>query len=565
MTTSTLTRTLVHPGRVKEALTAAVAKVSGEKRGTVLAAELEKLGYDVDAAEGMRSIHFIERHCRGTKAPYYGKLVKLRPWQFVIIFTFFACLDEHGHRLFRKLWLEVGKKNGKTAMIAWLLLYCLSYVSGHGAEVFAAASAAKQAAKIYKPMASIVAQDPALRKMIRPFRGKYMLHNERLDSTFEVMSADADFNDGAIVAACGVDEVHRHKSDGMYQVLVQGQGTTEDPCFFAITTAGYGREGLAWNEHVHAEHVISGTVEDKHQLCFVYSVPEEADWTDSKVWPLANPALGDFLRWDDMESAIAKAVSTPTEEHSVRRLRLNQWVASETKWLDLLAWEKCGGLVDEVALKGRDFFGGLDISHSRDFTAWNMFFPDDDQDGSLAGRAVWRFWMPEAALVTHRAMMRPEIEAWHKAGLITFCTGDTIDLREVRDQILEDCRTFSVREIGYDRFHSHGIINDLMEELGPNVLADVSQGFSGMNAPAKELERMVSRRALNHGGNAVMKWMASNAVADVDRDDRIRPSRLRSSDKLDGIMALCMSLNRAITANEANEFTFYIPDEEVSG
>lgn len=560
-----MTKRRTHPGKVKDDLTAVVAKVRGDRRGPALAAELEALGYVVDLAEGMRAVHFIERHCRGTKAPYYGKLVVLRPWQFVVIFTFFACMDESGHRLFRKLWFEVAKKNGKTAMIAWLLLYCLSYASGYGAEIFAAASAAKQAAKIYKPMASIVSQDPALRRMIRPFSGKYMLHNIKMDATFEVMSADADYNDGVIPAAVGVDEVHRHKNDGLWQVLVQGQGTTVDPMFFAITTAGSGRTGLAWDEHMHAEQVIAGQVEDERLLAFIYSVPEDADWTDPAIWRQANPAMGDFLRADDIESAMAKAKSTPTEEHSVRRLRLNQWVAAETKWIDLVAWEQCGKVRGPEALlernKDNPFYGGLDISHSRDFTAWTMFFPYAEGD-ELGGDFIWRYWLPEKALENTRAQMRPTLETWARAGFITLCPGEIIDLTWVRDQILKDAADYRLLELGYDKFHAHGIVSDLM--AAGLTLVDVPQYHRVLNAPSKQLERMISQRRCEHAGNPVTRWMMSNAVAEVDRDDRIRPSRLKSVDKIDGVLSALFSIERAMVYEEESEFTFYIPDE-VSG
>ena len=531
---------------------------SGNARAAVLADELQQLGYSVDVPAGLRAVHFIERHCRHTKAPYYGVPFHLRPWQLLIVFAFFGCIDESGDRLFYRCWFEVGKKNGKTELIAAILLYCLFGLGDHGAEVYSAASSRDQAGKTYKVMRDMLRQDPVLRlrKWSNYWDSKKTIANLRDGGEYEALSADANYNDGCNPSAVGVDEVHRHKSRDLWDVLRQGQGTRRAPVFFGITTAGAGRAGIAWDEHQHADAVIRGVATDKRLLAVIYSVPEEADWKDPKVWPLANPALGDFLRIDDLEEAVAKAETTPTEEHQVRRLRLNQWVAAETKWLDLNQWERCGGLVDEVKLAGRDFYGGIDISHSKDWTAWALFFPDDDLDGELAGRALWRFWMPENALETHRAMMRDDIRAWAKAGRVTFCEGDEVDLRAVRDQVLADCREFNVREIGYDRFHAHGIIHDLMEELGGDVLADVSQGYAGMNVPAKELERMVGTGRLNHGGNPVMRWMAANAVAETDRDDRIRPSRLKSTDKIDGIMAICMAIERAIVNTADQEVSF---------
>jgi len=538
-------------GAKKDKLVAAVAAADGDARFAVLAAALREMGYTVDEDRGRQAVNFCERYCRHTKGDWYGVLFRLVPWEFVATFSFFGVVDPEGRRLFRRLWLEVGKKNGKTELISAWLLICLFALGEYGGEVYSAASSRDQAALTYRVMASMVRQEKNMRKRARLYDSVKRIYVPETESFYQALSSDAMYNDGVNPFAVGVDEVHRHKDRDLWDVLRQGQGTRSEPLFFGITTAGSGREGLAWAEHEHARMVNERTVLDPRLLAMIYTVPEEADWQDERVWALANPSLDDFLRRDDLREALDKAAHTPSEEHNVRRLRLNQWVAAETKWLDMGAWERCGGLLDEASLAGRPFYGGIDISHSRDFTAWVMFFPDDPDANVLSGRCVAHFWMPREALTTHRAMMRPDLEAWARAGLVTFCEGDRVDLRELRDQVLADCRQYEVREIGFDRFHAHGVIDDLAEVLGGDTLVDVSQGFLGMNEPAKELEDMVATGRLNHGGNPVLRYMASVCVAEVDRDDHIRPSRRKSSDKVDGIMALCTALERAI-ANRAD-------------
>ena len=537
-------------GAEKDRLVALVARASGNARFAVLATELAALGYTVDERRGRAAVNFCERYCRHTKGDWYGVLFRLVPWEFVATFCFFGVVDPQGRRLFRRLWLEVAKKNGKTELIAAWLLLCLFALGEYGAEVYSAASAREQAAQTYRVMASMVRQEKILRRQAKLYDSVKRIYVPETESFYQALSSDANYNDGVNPFAVGVDEVHRHKDRGLWDVLAQGQGTRAEPLFFGITTAGHGHEGLAWSQHEHARMVNERTVTDPRMLSMIYSVPEEADWRDETLWHLANPSLDDFLRRDDLREAIEKAAHTPSEEHNVRRLRLNQWVAAETKWLDLLAWEKCGGLVDDIALKGAPFYGGIDISHSRDFTAWVKFFPESLESNILRGKVTADFWMPEMALETHRQMMRPDIEAWARAGFITFCPGDRVDLRMLRDKVLENCRRYEVREIGFDRYHAHGVIDDLAEVVGADVMVDMSQGYLGMNAPAKELEDMISTDRLNHGGNPVLRWMAGNAVAEVDRDDHIRPSRLKSSDKIDGIMALCTALERAIANRE---------------
>jgi phage terminase large subunit-like protein len=535
----------------------------GNARSKALAAALRRLGYKVDEERGLRAVRFIERRCRHTKGRFYGSLFKLTPWQFVIVYSFFGCVDSDGKRLFYRLWFEVGKKNGKTELVAAMLEYCLFGLNEYGAEVYSAAASREQAGMTYKVMRDMTKQDPVLRKRAKWWDSKKTIANTMVGGEYISLSADANYNDGCNPSAVGVDEVHRHKSRDMWDVLRQGQGTREEPIFFGITTAGSGRTGMAWEEHEHADAVIRGIVEDRHLLALVYSVPEEADWTDPKVWKLANPAMGDFLREDDIAEAVVKAQHTPTEEHSVRRLRLNQWVAAETKWLDLNAWDRCGGLVDESKLKGQSFYGGLDISHSQDFTAWCLLFPED-VGGETQYKALWRLWIPEEALVT-RGVMKPTLEAWARDRFITIVPGSVVDLRYVEQQIERDCETFNLLEMGYDRFHAHGIISELMEVLGDDKLADVGQTYRFLNAPCKELERLLQQERINHGGNPVLRWMAANAVAEVNQDDLVRPSRKRSADKIDGVVTLLMALNRTLAYEEHDDaFSFYIPDE-VSG
>lgn len=553
------------PGAVKERLAEIVAAAGTrnirdalDPRAPALSAELRKLGYEVDEAKGQRAVNFIERRCRHTKAPYYGCPFVLYPFQFVIVFTFFACVRGDGTRWFLRLWFEVAKKNGKTELIAAILLYCLFGLNEYGGEIYSAAAAKKQAGQTYKVMVSMVKQDAVLRKRAKWSDSTKTILHPQIEAFYEVMSADADYNDGVNPSAVGVDEVHRHRSRNLYDVLAQGQGTRTEPVFMAITTAGSGQEGLAWDEHEHARHVIEGLAEDEDLLAFIYSVPVDADWQDESVWPLANPALGEFLRPDDLRSSVAKAKTSATEEHSVRRLRLNQWVSSETKWIDMPTWDRCGGLINEENLKGRAFYGGLDLSHTQDFTAWALLFPWDDDGEGFGADVLWRVWIPEKAVVT-RERMGPQIEAWAKAGFVTITSGDLIDHRDVQAQVFADCEKFRNTEIGYDNFHSYPVISEFIEQ--GLELADVSQGYRGMNAPAKYLESLLSLKRLNHGGNPVARWMISNAVAEYDRDDHVRPSRTKSADKIDGVMAMLSALERSM-ANADDATSFYIPGED---
>lgn len=531
---------------------------SRDERAEALAVRLRRLGYRVDAEQGLHAVRFIERYCRHAGGRWYGRHFRLLPWEFVLVFALFACRDSEGGRLFRRLWLEVGKKNGKTALSSAILLYVLYGLGHHGIGVYSAASSRDQSALVYTQMASMIRQDAVLRRQARIYDSRHTIYLPRTECIYRALAADANHVDGIVVQAAAIDEVHRHGSRDLWDVLLNGMGTSHEPLLLASTTAGAGREGLAWDEHQHAQQVIEGLVDDDRLLSVIYSVPEDADWTQRSVWQRANPSLGSVLREDDLAAAIERARHTPSEEHAVRRLRLNQWVAAETRWIDLQAWDACGGLIVERRLEGRPFYGGLDISHSRDFTAWALVFPWQDDADELGIDVLVRLWLPRDAVSTLRPQMRPTIEAWVREGWISLTDGDTVDLRAVRDQVLADCRRFSVAQIGYDRFHAHGIIHDLVEQLGEDVLVDVGQMFRTMNAPCKELERLLARRRLRHGGNPVLRWMAANAVAETNQDDLIRPSRRRSPEKIDGLVASLMALERCMHESGEQQLVVYV-------
>jgi phage terminase large subunit-like protein len=183
-----------------------------------------------------------------------------------------------------------------------------------------------------------------------------------------------------------------------------------------------------------------------------------------------------------------------------------------------------------------------------------MLFPNEDE----TFQALWRFWLPEEALVK-RGPMAPTLEEWARAGFVTILPGEVIDLRTVGEQILKDCETFNCLSLGFDKFHAHSVISELMEQ--GIEMADVGQTFRHMNAPCKELERLLMQQRLNHGGNPVARWMAGNAVAEMNQDDNIRPSRKKSSDKIDGLVALLMAIERTLTAEEES-FVMYVAGEE---
>ena len=346
-----------------------------------------------------------------------------------------------------------------------------------------------------------------------------------------------------------------------------------------ITTAGFDRNnGPCYEVYNYAKGVINGDIVDPSFVGRVFEVPpntsfetlseQDADGNfvrEKDLWPLANPSLigqpGGFVRPDEMRRAVNEAIHLPRARNHVLALHFDVWTDAAEAWLDSATWDANAGVgIFEHDLEGRSFYGALDLSHTQDFTAWNMLFPPEDEHGTF--ESVWRFWLPEDALI-RRGDMAPTLREWEREGLITVCSGDVVDHRMVEEQVLRDCERFRMEEIAFDRFHAYPLVSSLQERF-PEQLADVGQTYRFLNKPAKELERLLAERRYHHGGNKVMRWMVSHCVVETNQDDMIRPSRRRSADKVDGVLAALMALERHMANADDGAFSFYIPGEETA-
>ena len=445
-------------------------------------------------------------------------------------------------RKYRRWFKAVAKKNGKTeeaAAAAGVLLYA---DDEYGAEVYSGAASRDQATLVYKELSSMVKQVPALRKMSRFYDSTKRIYVPSTESTFQALSADADFSDGINPSGVVVDELHRHKNRELYDLLKQGSGTREQPLLIVITTAGFDRSSVCYEEWEYARKVKQGIIEDPRLYVSLYETPAELTFEqiaqDEKLWTLANPALGDFLDIEDLRSAVREAHQKPAMRNSVLRLRFNQWTAAESRWFSADAWRSCGGLLGD--LSGKECYGGLDLAYTSDFAAWVLYFPDGH-------KVVTKVFAPESVFES-RSMMQGQLAAWRKSGDLIVTPGDVIDYDFIKAQIIKDAGQYNIREIGYDPWSAMQIAVQLGNE--GLQMVPVRQGFATLSAPAKLLETMVARGELNHGGNQVLAWMADNVVIEEDAGANIKPSKKKSSEKIDGIVALVTALERAMHAEE---------------
>jgi phage terminase large subunit-like protein len=385
----------------------------------------------------------------------------------------------------------------------------------------------------------MVKASPFLRKRIRAYKDN--LHIVGTASKFEPLGRDSDSMDGLNVHGAIVDEVHAHKSRDVWDLLDTATGSRRQPLMFGITTAGFDRQSLCYELHTYSEQVLKRVIEDDSFFGVIYTLDEGDDWENERAWPKANPNLGVSKKWDDMRRKAARAKEMPSALNNFLRLELNVWTQSVTKWVPTEKWRACGGYVDADGLSGRTCYGGLDLSSTTDISAFVLVFPPQGEDDAY--QVLCRFWVPEVAMRLRSRRDKVPYEAWVRQGLITATPGEVIEYDYILQQIDEDAQRYDLAEVAFDRWGSTQI-SQTLENQGLTMV-QFGQGFASMSAPMKELERMILAGELAHGGNPVLTWMADNLVARMDPAGNIKPDKEKSTERVDGMVALIMALDRA--------------------
>lgn len=496
------------------------------------------LYFDEDAAKVAIAFFGLLKHWKGEWA---GQPIELEPWQQFIIWNLFGWRRADGTRRFRTAYIEVPRKNGKTTVAAGAGIY-LAFVDGEpGAEVYTAATKRDQARIAHNDATKMVKASPQLKKIITPYKDN--LHNKEDGSKFEPLGRDSNSMDGLNVHGAICDEVHAWNDRMMWDLLDTATGSRRQPLMFAITTAGFDRQSLCYQLHDYAEKVAYGVIDDDSFFGMIYTIDEGDDWENEDNWYKANPNLGISKKLDDMRRLAARAKEMPAALNSFLRLHLNVWTQSSERWISPEHWAACDiAPIDEKYLAGRDCWAAVDLSSRGDITAVVYVFPGEKYSDITA-----RFFIPEFGMRQRAKRDRVPYETWERQGHITATPGDRIDHDYILAQIQQDMTVFNVREIAFDPWNASHVTTKLLEQ-GANVI-EFRQGYVSMNPAMGSLDAALSTKKINHGGNPVLGWMADNTVAAFDPAGNMKPDKSKSSEKIDGVVALIMAQYRATLAN----------------
>lgn len=500
--------------------------------------ELDKKGQSL----ADRAVAFINS-LKHTKGVWYGKNFELLPWQDKIVRDIFGTLKPNGYRQYNTAYVEIPKKQGKSELAAAIALYLTCGDGEYGAEVYGCAADRQQASIVFDVAVEMINQCPALKKRCKILASQKRIVYLPLKSFYQVLSAESYTKHGLNVHGVIFDELHAQPNRALYDVMLTGSGDArKQPLYFLITTAGTDRQSICYEVHQKAEDVLKGKKNDPTFYPVIYGIKDNDDWTDEKNWYKANPSLDITVDIDKLRAAFNNAKENPAEENLFRQLRLNQWVKQSVRWMPMDKWNLCSYPIDKERLKGRICYGGLDLSSTTDITAFVLVFPPEDEDGKY--EILPFFWLPEETLELRVRRDHVPYDTWKAKGLVMTTEGNVVHYGFIEKFIEELGTKYNIKEIAYDRWGAVQMVQNL-EGMGFTIVP-FGQGYKDMSPPTKELMKLVLEKKIAHGGNEVLEWMVDNIYIKTDPAGNIKPDKEKSTEKIDGAIAMIMALDRAI-------------------
>ncbi|KKM89318.1 hypothetical protein LCGC14_1249920, partial [marine sediment metagenome] len=530
-----------------------------------------------------RACEFFPRYLRHTKGEWAGQPFRLARWQSdrIIRPLFGWRRRSDGFRRYRTCYVEIPRKNGKSTLAAGVALYLLFCDDEPGAEIYSLAADRSQAALVFDQAAAMGRGSPGLLRRSEIYRREIFVPGTQ--SYYRVLSADVPAKYGLNPHGIIFDELHVQDDRAVWDILRTGRGARRQPLTFAMTTAGIDKKTICGEMHDRALAILDGVARDDTFLPVVFALKDKESWESRRAWKRCNPNLGVSISREYLETEYREAKESPAFQNSFRRLHLNEWLHQAERWIDQGKWEACRGAYDwrelREELRGRPCYAGLDLSTVTDLSALVLVFdstirpeapdyPTEQESETSDGLPVipgWEygdplpaydvlawFWCPEEGIVQRSRKDRTPYDLWREEGSLSATEGDAVDHGAIRKAIQDLGSEFLIQEIAVDAWNAHKLITELEQQDG-FVVARVSQGFGRMTAPTKELDALYRRRQIRHGGHPVLAWCANNVSLDVDTFDNWKPSKKKSRERIDGIVALVMALSRMIVGETSVE------------
>jgi phage terminase large subunit-like protein len=504
-----------------------------------------------DAVKAERVVTFIGE-LRHTKGEWKNQHFKLLDWQADLVKTIFGVIGADGYRQCRTCYVTLAKKGGKTSLAAAIALYLLVADGEFGAEIYSCAADRQQASLVYREAVMMARNCPALAKRLKILESQKRIVYKHTDSFYQVLSSEAYSHHGINPHAVLFDETHVADRE-MFRVMTHGSSDARrQPLHLFISTAGNDTHSIGYELHQKAIDIRDGRKIDHTFLPVIFQLDEGDSWEDSSIWHKANPSLGQTFSVDSLTRACESAKQNPAELNSFLQLRMNIWTKQTVRWMPMHEWDKCAFNVDIKALEGRVCYGGLDLSSTTDITAFVLVFPPIDEDDKYS--VLPYFWLPEDNVSLRVKRDHVQYDIWERQGHLKTTEGNVVHYGYIESFIEELGTKYNIREIAFDRWGAVQMTQNL-EGLGYTVVA-FGQGFASMSPPTKELMKLTLEGKIAHGGQPVLRWMMDNIFIRTDPAGNIKPDKEKATEKIDGVVALIMALDRAIRCGGQTESVY---------
>ena len=501
-----------------------------------LAAESVQDGrkYAFDEEKANRPIEFIERFCRHSKGEWAGQPVRLELFQKAFIQALFGFVDrETGLRRFREAFFLVGRKNGKSTLLAGLALYMLIADGEGGAEVYSTATKYAQARLLFDECHNMVKQSPDLSRHMK--KRKSDLYYVPGMAKLQPLSRNSDSLDGLNASFVIMDELHGVKDRNLYEVMRQSQSARRQPLLVMITTAGTVRECIFDDMYNHACAVADGAITDDTFLPILYELDRRDEWMEPDAWMKANPSLGAIKKTDDLTIKVQRAKQNPVELSGVLCKEFNIRETVQSAWLSFDAIN-CTDTFDMEEFRGAYCIGGVDLSITTDLTCASLLMMKRGSDRKYVAQM---YWLPADSLQERVKRDKIPYDKWFERGLLRLCVGNSISYSDVTQWFVDMVKQYELFPawVYYDSYSARYFVEE-MQMQGFNMVRCI-QGAKTLSLPMQMLGTDLQAHRVNYNNNPILKWCLSNTGIQTDRNGNIVPVKNQSpKQRIDGTAAL---------------------------
>lgn len=487
-----------------------------------------------------RAVDFFPECLVHIEGRFANEPFHLEAWQQAVNGCLFGWLDKDGNRRYREVFFYVPRGNGKTPWAGGTAIYGLNCDNERGAQIYLAAAAADQAAIAFRYVRGMVEAEPMLSARCRVFKGtgqRAIVLRSDETASIKVLSSDAETKHGFVPHIVIADELHAWQSRELMDVFQTAfsKRARRQPILISITTADFMRNSICNEKYEYACKVRDGVIHDPTFLPVIYEAKPEDDWTSPETWRKANPNYGVTVDEEGIRRECERAKQTPAYEFEFKRLHLNIRTQQRFKGIDLAKWDKAKPRRELATLAKEPCYAAIDLSAVRDVTAMSVVF----RDGEAHDVFTW-YWIPQETLAQRQSTEQVPWVEWVRQGKAFATAGGQVDYLRVKADMIRILKDLCVQKVGIDPYNSTYIVSEL-EAAGFKVEL-YRQNWQSISAPTKAFDAAVAEGNIRHGGDPILKWMASNVAYKVDESDNWRPDKGKSTDRIDGIVATIMGV-----------------------